>query len=98
MRGPIKTAGSLLIAPVLLNLLFASALRAQFGMQEDLALYERKAALSKELGATHMSVTGGLPLATWEMDPGDPYPMWPQGSVERERAGSAAGGVLHGAS
>jgi sugar phosphate isomerase/epimerase len=42
----------------------------------DLALFERKAALAKELGATHMIVTEGLPLATWEMDPNDPYPMW----------------------
>jgi len=51
-------------------------LHAQFGMQEDMAQYEHKAALSKELGATHMSVTEGLPLATWEMAPDDPYPMW----------------------
>ena len=42
----------------------------------DLALFEHKAALAKELGATHMIVTEGLPLATWEMDPNDPYPMW----------------------
>ena len=42
----------------------------------DLAQFERKAALSKELGATHMLVTDGLPLATWEMDANDPYPMW----------------------
>ena len=42
----------------------------------DLALFERKAGLAKELGATHMIVTEGLPLATWEMDPNDPYPMW----------------------
>jgi hypothetical protein len=32
----------------------------------DLALFERKAALSKELGATHMLLTDGLPLATWQ--------------------------------
>jgi hypothetical protein len=76
MSGPIKTVCSLLIAPVLVNVLLASVMRAQFGVQEDLAQYERKAALSKELGATHMSVTEGLPLATWEMDTGDPYPMW----------------------
>ena len=43
---------------------------------EDLAEFERKAVLSKELGATHMLVTDGLPLATWEMDSTDPYPMW----------------------
>ena len=42
----------------------------------DLALFERKAGFAKELGATHMIVTEGLPLATWEMDPNDPYPMW----------------------
>jgi hypothetical protein len=42
----------------------------------DLAAFEHRAALSKELGATHMPVTDGLPLATWEMDPNDPYPMW----------------------
>ena len=42
----------------------------------DLAQFERKAALSKELGATHMLVSEGLPPATWEMVPADPYPMW----------------------
>ncbi len=42
----------------------------------DLAQFERKAVLSKELGATYMLVTEGLPLATWEMDSADPYPMW----------------------
>jgi hypothetical protein len=40
------------------------------------AEFERKATLSKELGATHIVVTEGLPLARWEMDPKDPYPMW----------------------
>jgi hypothetical protein len=44
--------------------------------QADLALFERKAQLSKELGATDMLVTEGLPLTTWQMDPADPYPMW----------------------
>jgi hypothetical protein len=76
MWPPIKAACSLLIAPVLIIVFFASVSHAQFGMQEDLTQYEHAAALSKELGATHMSVTQGLPLATWEMDPGDPYPMW----------------------
>ena len=42
----------------------------------DLAQFERKAELSKDLGATDMLVTDGLPLATWEMDADDPYPMW----------------------
>ena len=41
-----------------------------------MAEFERKASLSKELGATHMLVTEGLPLATWEMNSADPYPMW----------------------
>ena len=43
---------------------------------DDLAFFEKKAAFSKELGATHMLVTDGLPPATWETDPADPYPMW----------------------
>ena len=42
----------------------------------DLANFDREAALSKALGATDMAVTDGLPLATWEMDKDDPYPMW----------------------
>jgi hypothetical protein len=42
----------------------------------DLVQFEKKAALSKELGATDMLITEGLPLATWEMDETDPYPMW----------------------
>src|SRR6516165_8665646 len=44
--------------------------------QADLALFEREAQLSKELGATHMLVTDGLPSFTSEMDAMDPYPMW----------------------
>jgi len=76
MAGAIKTVHSLLMTSVLWNLLLASISHAQFGMQENITQYERKAALSMELGATHMSVTEGLPLASWEMDPGDPYPMW----------------------
>ncbi len=42
----------------------------------DLALFEHKASLSKELGATHVVITEGLPLAAWELDEGDPYPEW----------------------
>jgi hypothetical protein len=42
----------------------------------DLAQFEHKAKLSKDLGATHLLVTDGLPLATWEMEATDPYPMW----------------------
>lgn len=42
----------------------------------DLSEFSRKAAMSKELGATQMNVTEGLPIATWEIDPNDPYPAW----------------------
>ena len=43
---------------------------------EELARFERRAALSKQLGATQMVVTDGLPLAMWEIDKTDPYPAW----------------------
>ena len=43
---------------------------------EDLARFEHRAALSRQLGATQMVVTEGLPLAMWEMDKDDPYPAW----------------------
>lgn len=43
---------------------------------EDLKFFEKKAALSKELGASYMLVTEGLPSAKGEMNPNDPYPMW----------------------
>lgn len=44
---------------------------------EDLARFERNAAIAKELGATHMDISGHLPPATWQMEPpGDPYPAW----------------------
>jgi hypothetical protein len=42
----------------------------------DLALFEKRAALSRELGATDMVVTEGLPATDWELDPADPYPAW----------------------
>jgi len=42
-----------------------------------LALFERKAALAKRLGATHVPLTDGLPPATWQFQPADdPYPGW----------------------
>jgi hypothetical protein len=43
---------------------------------EDLALFERKAQMAKDLGATYMNVTDGLPEAFWELDADDPYPAW----------------------
>ncbi|HEY5552852.1 MAG TPA: hypothetical protein VIK52_13245 [Opitutaceae bacterium] len=43
----------------------------------QLSLFERKAALAKRLGATHVPLTDGLPTAQWQLDPpGDPYPAW----------------------
>jgi len=42
----------------------------------DLAAFDHKAALAKELGATAMVITEGIPLSTWEMDKTDPYPAW----------------------
>jgi hypothetical protein len=71
-----KMNSSHVVLSLVVNVFLATALHAQFEMQEDLALFEHKAAISKELGATDMLVTEGLPLATWEMDPKDPYPMW----------------------
>jgi hypothetical protein len=83
-----KIKYSLLIGPVLAIGFMTAASHAQTAAPRDaaaesarqqaadLAQFERKATLSKELGATHMLVTDGLPLATWEMDSADPYPMW----------------------
>ena len=75
---------SLLIASLLANAFLPAALPAQTaapaGEAEraaaDLVLFERKAALAKELGATHVLITEGIPLATWESDGSDPYPEW----------------------
>lgn len=44
---------------------------------DNLALFERKATLAKQLGATHVPITDALPPALWEFQPaGDPYPAW----------------------
>jgi len=66
-RGVAALLGASLVA-------IATPLAAQTAGSD--AEFERKAALSKELGATHLVITEGLPLARWEMDPKDPYPMW----------------------
>jgi hypothetical protein len=66
----------LLIVSLLVNAFLPALLRAQGDAPTDLALFERKASLSKELGATHLLITEGLPLATWELDENDPYPSW----------------------
>lgn len=43
----------------------------------NLAEFERKATLAKQLGATHVPITDGLPPAKWEFQPADdPYPGW----------------------
>jgi hypothetical protein len=42
----------------------------------DLAEFEHEVKLAKELGSTDVLITDGLPIATWEMDKSDPYPMW----------------------
>lgn len=43
----------------------------------NLAEFERKATLAKQLGATHVSITDNLPPAKWEFQPpDDPYPGW----------------------
>lgn len=71
-----KMHWSRVVFSLAVNVFLTTALHAQFQMQEDLALFERKAAISKELGATDMVVTEGLPPATWMINPKDPYPMW----------------------
>ncbi len=40
------------------------------------SFFEKKVRLSKELGATSVTVTEGLPPAMWQMPPDDPYPGW----------------------
>ncbi len=43
----------------------------------DSEAFERDAKLARDLGATHVVITGGIPLANWEFEPpGDPYPAW----------------------
>ncbi|MGB6429114.1 MAG: hypothetical protein WBF06_00900 [Candidatus Acidiferrales bacterium] len=84
-----KKISSLLILLALMTGLLPALLHAQASAQPaaaaddtarrdaaDLVQFERKATLAKELGATDALVTEGLPLATWEMDATDPYPMW----------------------
>jgi hypothetical protein len=67
---------SLLIVPALVNISMSASVYAQMTAQVGLAEFERKAVLCKELGATHVVITEGLPPATWEFDKDDPYPAW----------------------
>ena len=71
-----KKTISLLIVPALANIFLSASLHAQPAEQVDPAGFERKAVLCKELGATHIVITEGLPPATWEFDKDDPYPAW----------------------
>lgn len=43
---------------------------------DDLADFDRRARMARELGATEVVVTEGLPTAYWELDADDPYPTW----------------------
>jgi hypothetical protein len=55
----------------------ASAAASSTGPTADLARFERRGALSKELGATHMAITEDLLPSLWQFNPpGDPYPAW----------------------
>jgi hypothetical protein len=55
----------------------ASAAASSTGTTADLARFERRAALSKEMGATHVSITEDLPPSLWQFNPPeDPYPAW----------------------
>lgn len=67
---------ALAILAVFSILIMAEVASSQPAAEMDLAAFERKATMSKEVGATHVVITEGLPLATWEMDPDDPYPAW----------------------
>jgi hypothetical protein len=70
-----KTIFFLMVA-VLAGAFLTASLQAQPAAPDGLAQFERKAVLSKELGATHIIITEGLPLSTWEFDEDDPYPAW----------------------
>ncbi len=55
----------------------ASASNSSTKTTADPARFERRAALSKDLGATHVSITEDLRPALWQFDPpDDPYPAW----------------------
>ncbi|HEY4355799.1 MAG TPA: hypothetical protein VGN16_08640 [Acidobacteriaceae bacterium] len=70
------TLASTTLAFVLALSCLASPLLAQGAGSIDLAEFEHRAAIAQDLGATHVLLTEGLPLATWMMDANDPYPMW----------------------
>ena len=83
MRFPIPAAVLLvLLAPAIFPLTSAAASSTStvalsaFDTSE-LAVFERKATLAKRLGASHVPLTDGLPVAKWQFQPADdPYPAW----------------------
>ncbi|HEU5077964.1 MAG TPA: hypothetical protein VFT72_02055 [Opitutaceae bacterium] len=67
----------LLVWAFALAALISTSLSAAPSDAENLAVFERKATLAKQLGATHVPITDALPPALWEFQPaGDPYPAW----------------------
>ena len=69
--------GIALFAPLLSPPVLRAADASSDFDKNELALFERKAALAKRLGATHVPITDGLPTAQWQFQPaGDPYPAW----------------------
>jgi hypothetical protein len=76
-----KTTGlrRALLAPLCLLTFTLGLAQADFAKldADNLALFERKATLAKELGATHVPITDNLPPATWQFQRADdPYPGW----------------------
>ena len=43
---------------------------------DDEPFFEKKARLSKDVGATFVTISDGLPPAMWQFPPNDPYPGW----------------------
>jgi hypothetical protein len=68
-----------LIAPFFLLILMRGVAQTDLAKldADNLALFERKATIARELGATHVPITDNLPPATWQFQrPDDPYPGW----------------------
>ena len=66
----------MLTIAALANACQTSGLRAQPAAPDDLALFGRKAALSKELGATHVDHHRRSSPGHLGVDATDPYPAW----------------------
>jgi hypothetical protein len=79
----LKKTSPFLLSSLLAAAFLAAGLQAQpvptdLARREaaDLAQFEHRAVLAQELGATHVVITEGIPLATWESSESDPYPAW----------------------